>query len=54
MVDSAFTFVKDVVRRIECCKETGNTQEAETVWELFKLIVAEPWEIEQAKEMLGR
>ena len=53
MVDSAFTFVQDVVRRIECCKETGNTKEAETVWEEFEA-VAEPWEVEQAKAMLGR
>ena len=53
MVDSAFTFVKDVVRRIECCKETGNPQEAETIWDEFE-DVAEPWEIAQAKEMLGR
>ena len=53
MGDNDTTFVQHVVRRIECCKETGNPQEAETVWEEFEA-VAEPWEIEQAKAMLGR
>lgn len=46
-------YVQAVVRRIECCKETGNPDEAETAWLEF-CDVAEPWEVDQAKELLGR
>lgn len=50
---SDFRLVRDVVRRIECCKETGNEHDAEIVWEEFKEMASE-YELQSAKELLGR
>ena len=46
------TYVKEVVRRIECCRETGNTEQAEIVWQEFEA-TATPLEVAQARAALN-
>lgn len=44
--------VKAVVRRIECCRETGNEAMERTVWQEFEAI-ATPLELAQAHAALN-
>lgn len=46
------TYVKEVVRRIECCQETGNTEQAEIVWQEFAA-TASPYELAHARALLS-
>lgn len=46
------TYLKEVILRIECCRETGNTEMERLVWQEFEA-TATPLEVAQAHAALN-